>query len=195
VDAVTDLDSGGRGRRWWLPVTAAVVSLLVAAGVGMALRPGHVPAPPAAGGPTTTGDHPGAVAERSVSSGQSPSAEPVPAPTPTESPVRTGGTGGGPTAPTTTTTTTTTAVPPPAPEPTTPSPTPTALTVPDVMFLPEGPAVNEIEAAGLVAHVSRQMSRNQCYVIRESPAAGTAVVAGQTVELTVAVNSGPCEFV
>jgi len=179
-----------RRREWWVLLAIAVAGALVAGTLGLVLRhPGRrvtgPPAAPVAVDSTVESGHPSASAAGSAT-----------VPPTTIPPVTTRPAAGQP-APVTTTSTgagtgpvggagpTTTATPPPPP--------PQMVTVPDVMYYAEAPAVDAIRSAGLTPQVDYQQTQNQCYVIWESPPGNTQAVVGQTVYITVATNTGPCE--
>jgi hypothetical protein len=98
-----------------------------------------------------------------------------------------GGGGGGPT-----TTTTAPVVPPTTnpPPPTTPPP-PTDVTVPNVYGLSERDAWQRLTGLGLTVTESQVGTASQCYVIDQTPDAGSVVAVGATVHIVVAIQLGP----
>ena len=103
--------------------------------------------------------------------------------------------GGGQGTPTTTTTSATT---PPIVPPTTTTPpvvptTPpsTDVTIPDVYGLSERDAWQRLTNLGLTVTESQVGTASQCYVIDQTPDAGSVVGVGSTVHIVVAIQLGP----
>jgi hypothetical protein len=120
------------------------------------------------------------------------SATPTPDPTtdaPTAGPTPSKPSGGGGGAPTTTTTPP--VVPPTtSPPPTTPPPS-TDVTVPNVYGLSERDAWTRLTGLGLTVTESQVGTASQCYVIDQTPDAGSVVAIGATVHIVVAIQLGP----
>jgi len=114
---------------------------------------------------------------------------------PTAGPTTRAPVGGGQGTPTTTTTSATT---PPVVPPTTttspvvPTPPPsTDVTIPDVYGLSERDAWQRLTNLGLTVTESQVGTASQCYVIDQTPGAGSVVAVGSTVHIVVAIQLGP----
>jgi beta-lactam-binding protein with PASTA domain len=59
----------------------------------------------------------------------------------------------------------------------------------------ESEVTAEMDRMGLVAHITHRATRDQCYVISQSPQGGTKVAVGSTVDVVVATATGICEQV
>jgi beta-lactam-binding protein with PASTA domain len=73
-----------------------------------------------------------------------------------------------------------------------PTPPPsTDVTIPDVYGLPERDAWQRLTNLGLTVTESQVGTASQCYVIDQTPGAGSVVAVGSTVHIVVAIQLGP----
>ncbi|BCJ73489.1 hypothetical protein CS0771_30330 [Catellatospora sp. IY07-71] len=173
-----------RNRR--LLAGAAAVLLLLVAALAYALTP--------SGGADPSGQDPGAGPSASSGAGTDPTA-----------PTGTGPSGG--TGPTPRATVTASSRPLPRPSGARPSPaapsSPAApqspatatRTVPGMYGWREVEVVAELKRLGLIGTITYRATPDQCYAIEQSPAGGTVVAAGSTVDVVIATATDQCKQV
>ncbi|MBV1852893.1 serine/threonine-protein kinase [Catellatospora tritici] len=74
-----------------------------------------------------------------------------------------------------------------------PSPNSTARTVPGMYSWTESEVRSELTRLGLDPRITYEMTLDQCYAIRQSPAGGTVVRVGDPVDVVVAKALGTCK--
>ncbi|GIG01069.1 serine/threonine-protein kinase [Catellatospora citrea] len=174
------------GRRR-LVLAGAAAGLALVAIIGFVLSRGGAEDTPSQGSAAS----PPAAVSGSAVPGVTASARPLLGGTPTRlaSPAATAGTGPSP-APANS----------PAPDPAEPSdpaappsPASTSRTVPGMFSWREVEAKDALQRLGLVAHIEYRSTLDECHVLEQSPAGGTVVAAGSTVDVVVGKPTGVCK--
>ncbi|WP_155371537.1 protein kinase domain-containing protein [Catellatospora vulcania] len=76
-----------------------------------------------------------------------------------------------------------------------PSPQSTTRTVPGMFGWREVEVTEAMQRLGLVAHIEYRSTPDKCHVLEQTPAGGSVVAAGSTVEVVIATATGVCKVV